>query len=151
MTLWPSSSFDHLVIENKTDGKTLPSSLFTEKEMHNIERGDRQLSRQAVRYSCSLRRQADRHNVLLLSSSLHKNLIYTLCSPSASLLIFLHACVCVRAHCVVTDQYHYATERNDALSPLQSPHSTVPLLSLCLSSPLYAPPRPVSSSIYSLT
>lgn len=37
----------------------------------------------------------DRHNVLLLSSSLHKNLIYTLHSPCASPLIFVRVYVCV--------------------------------------------------------
>lgn len=111
------------------------------------EQNDQQLARQVIRQRRRLPRTADRQNVLLLSSSLHKNLIYTLRSPSASLLIF----VCVRAHCIVTDQYHYATQRNDTVSPLQSPHSTVSLLSLFLSSPLHTRPRPVSSSIYSWT
>lgn len=56
--------------------------------------------------------------------------------------------VCVYALCVVTDQCHYATERNDAVSPLQSPYSLVPLLPLFLSSPLYT--RPNSSHLVSV-
>lgn len=57
-----------------------------------LEQNDQQLVRQVIRATHRPLRKADKHNMLLLSSSLHKNLIYTLHSPSARLLIFV--CVC---------------------------------------------------------
>lgn len=80
---------------------------------------------------------ADRHNVQLLSSSLHKNLIYTLHSPSASLLILV--CVCVF---IVSWQTSIIMQHRETTL---CPYYRAPfLLFLCFhySSPLYARPRP---------
>lgn len=81
-----------------------------------------------IKHWRSLLRKADTHNVPLFHSSLHKNLIYTLSSPSASLLIFIRACMFC---CVVTDHHNYATERWHCVSTTEPPfcfHCSSPLI-----------------------
>lgn len=97
-----------------------------------------------IRHGCCLLRKADAHNVPLFDSSLHKNLIYTLRSSSASLLIFTRTCVFC---CVVTDQHNYATGKNDTVSPPQSPLSalTVSVSRAHLISTTIKPPTMVPS------
>lgn len=135
LTSWSSSSPDCL-IKRKQYGRETTAGEWTgfpsfEDTEHRLDY--QQPVRRAYRRRSRLPRRADRHDLLSLSSSLHKNLIYTLNSPSASLLIFV--CVCVCSLCVVTGRHHYATQQNDAVSPLQSPHSPVSLLSSFISPP----------------
>lgn len=106
-------------------GKTL-QRVGTHYRNNSTEENRWQLVGWVIRHRHSLLWKADRDNVTLFYSSLHKNLIYILCSPCASLLIFIQACMFC---CVVTDQHNYATERNGTVSPSQSP-----LSALCLSS-----------------
>lgn len=107
----------------------------------SAEENSRQLVGWVIRHGCCLLRKADAHNVPLFDSSLHKKLIYTLCSSSASLLIFTRTCVFC---CVVTDQHNYATGKNDTVSPPQSPLSA---FTVSVSRPLEHISSPPASSL----